>query len=132
MFVKTKSINMAHMEKYHAYFGEARDLYEQLNIVPLMTFNYDFDAELVAQFFATIWYGTNIECTLIWMTNGRQLRTTWGAFMALLGYPDEGLRKPLGLMIEEKVSRISMRWWLSFWRKSNLTIRLRTCEDVAP
>ena len=54
LFVKTKSINMAHMEKYHAYFGEARALFEDLNIVPLMTFNYDFDAELVAQFFATI------------------------------------------------------------------------------
>ena len=35
-------------------------------------------------------------------------------------------------LIEAKVSRLSMRWWLSFWRKSTLTIRLRTCEDVAP
>ena len=39
----------------------------------------------------------NIERTLIWMTSGRQLRTTWGAFMELLGYPGGGLRKPLGL-----------------------------------
>src|SRR6187401_1571635 len=30
-------------------------------------------------------------------------------------------------LIEAKVSRLSMRWWLSFWRKSTLTIRLRTC-----
>ena len=27
---------------------------------------------------------------------------------------------------------LSMRWWLLFWRKSTLTIRLRTCEYVAP
>ena len=97
MFVKTKSVNLDHMEKYQAYFGEDRALCDQLNIVPLMTFNYDFDAELVAQFFATIWYGANPERTLIWMTNGRQSRTSWGTFMELLGYPGEGLRKPLGL-----------------------------------
>ncbi len=30
------------------------------------------------------------------------------------------------------VSRLSMRWWISLWWKSTLTIRLRTCEDVAP
>ena len=39
LFVKTKSINLDHMEKYQAYFGEARALCDQLNIVPLMTFN---------------------------------------------------------------------------------------------
>ena len=35
-------------------------------------------------------------------------------------------------MIEAKVSRLSMRWWISLWWKSTLTIRLRTCEDVGP
>ena len=35
-------------------------------------------------------------------------------------------------MIEAKVSRLSMRWWLSFLRKLTLMIRLQTCEDVAP
>ena len=35
-------------------------------------------------------------------------------------------------LIEAKVSRLSMRWWISLWWKSTLTIRLRTCEDVAP
>ena len=39
---------------------------------------------------------------------------------------------PLVLVIEAKVSRLSMRWWISLWWKSTLTIRLRTCEDVAP
>ena len=34
---------------------------------------------------------------MIWMTHGRQLRATWGEFMGLLGYPNEGLKKPLGL-----------------------------------
>ena len=97
LFVKTKSINIEHMEKDRAYFGEALDLCAQFNIVPIMTFNYDFDAELVAQFFATVWFGTEDNRTMIWMTHGRQLRATWGEFMDLLGYPDEGLEKPLGL-----------------------------------
>ena len=44
---------------------------------------------------------------------------------------DETIRTS-SFMIEAKVSRLSMRWWLSFWRKSTLTIRLRTCEGVAP
>ena len=35
-------------------------------------------------------------------------------------------------LIEAKVSCLSMRWWISLWWKSTLTIRLRTCEDVAP
>ena len=35
-------------------------------------------------------------------------------------------------LIEAKVSHLSMRWRLSFWRKSALTIRLRTCEDIVP
>jgi hypothetical protein len=97
LFVRTKSINIEHMEKDRAYFGEALDLCMQFNIVPIMTFNYDFDADLVAQFFATVWFGTGEERTMIWMTHGRQLRATWGEFMRLLGYPDEGLKKPLGL-----------------------------------
>ena len=37
-----------------------------------------------------------------------------------------------GEVIEAKVSRLSMRWWISLWWKSTLTIWLRTCEDVAP
>ena len=35
-------------------------------------------------------------------------------------------------VIEAGCPDLSMRWWISLWWKSTLTIRLRTCEDVAP
>ena len=72
-YVKTKSIDIEHMRSDMAYFGEALALCEQFDIVKIMTFNNDFDPELVAQFFATVHFGSNIAWTLTWMTHGRQL-----------------------------------------------------------
>ena len=61
-----------------------------------MQFNKDFDADLVAQFYATVHLGTDEEKTLTWMTNGKLLSVKWKAFMELLEVEDHGLETPVG------------------------------------
>ena len=46
-----------------------------------MKFNKDFDADIVAQFYATVHLGTDDVRTLTWMTNGKLLSVRWKAFM---------------------------------------------------
>ena len=72
------------MEKDPDYFGEALQMCSQLNILGIMQFNQDFDADLVAQFYATIHLGTDEDRILTWMTNGRMFTVKWKAFMELL------------------------------------------------
>ena len=97
MYVKTKSVNIEHMQNDPEYFGEALALCEQFDIVKIITFNHDFDPELVAQFYATVYFGTDDARTLTWMTLGRRMQTTWKTFMNSLGYGDDGLENSLGL-----------------------------------
>ena len=48
LFVDAKSIDLHHLEKDPEYFGEAIALCNQFDIVKIITFNKDFDPELVA------------------------------------------------------------------------------------
>ena len=73
LFVNVHSINTDAMEKDLEYFGDALQMCSQLNILRIMQFNQDFDADLVAQFYATVHIGTDEERTLTWMTNGKLL-----------------------------------------------------------
>ena len=84
------------MQKNMSYFGEALELCNQLDIIKVMEFNKDFDADIVAQFYATVHLGTDVERTLTWMTNGKLLSVKWKAFMELLGYDDKGPDNPVG------------------------------------
>ncbi|KAM3214128.1 hypothetical protein ACQJBY_066516 [Aegilops geniculata] len=84
------------MEKDPEYFGEALQMCTQLNILRIMQFNKDFDADLLAQFFATVHLGTDGDRTLTWMTNGKLLSVKWRAFMELLDVVDNGLETPVG------------------------------------
>ena len=81
LFVKVKSINLSHMEKDLPYFGNALQRCEELDIKRIISFNKDFDAELVAQFFATVHFGHDPARTLTWMTYGRILSAPWKDFM---------------------------------------------------
>ena len=96
LYVNVRSIDMDAMEKDHEYFGEALHMCSQLNILRIMQFNKDFDADIVAQFYATIHLGTDEERTLTWMTNGKLLSVKWKAFMDLLGVEDHRLETPVG------------------------------------
>jgi hypothetical protein len=96
LYVDVRSIDIAHMEQHHHYFGDALQMCDQLGIRHIMEFNKDFDADLVAQFFATVHLGTDAERSLTWMSNGKPLSVKWKAFMELLGVEDQGLETPLG------------------------------------
>ena len=96
LFVDVRSIDTDAMEKDPEYFGEALQMCTQLNILRIMQFNKDFDADLVAQFYATVHLGTDVDRTLTWMTNGKLLSVKWKAFMELLDVVDHGLETPVG------------------------------------
>ena len=69
-----------------------------------MEFNKDFDADLVAQFYATVHLGADAERTLTWMTNGNLLSVKWKAFMELFGIGDKGLENPVGFRPHRKTT----------------------------
>ena len=96
IYVDVCSIDTDAMEKDPEYFGEALQMCSQLNILRIMQFNKDFDADLVAQFFATVHLGTDADRTLTWMTNGKLLSVKWKAFMELLAVEDQGLENLVG------------------------------------
>ena len=96
LYVDVRSIDISYMEKDPAYFGEALQMCTQLNFLRIMEFNKDFDADLVARFYATVHLGTDEDRTLTWMTNGRLLTVKWNAFMELLEVEDQGLVNPVG------------------------------------
>ena len=70
---------------------------EQFGIEDLITFQLDFDPEIVAQFFASVHFHTDEAQTMTWMTNGQQMTAKWKEFMDLLQVRDEGLNTPVGV-----------------------------------
>ena len=104
LFVDVRSIDTDAMEKDPEYFGEALQMCTQLNILRIMQFNKDFDADLVAQFYATVHLGTDGDRTLTWMTNGKRLSVKWRAFMELLDVVDNGLETPVGFRPHRNVT----------------------------
>ena len=84
------------MEKDPEYFGEALQMCTQLNILGIMQFNKNYDADIVAQFYAMVHLGTDEDKTLTWMTNGKLLSVRWKAFMQLIGVEYLGLESPVG------------------------------------
>ena len=99
IYVDVHWIDMHHMreEKHRDYFGEALDLVEQFGIEHIISFHKDYDPEIVAQFFASVYFHPNEDRTMTWMSNGRRLTATWKEFMTLLGVSDEGLATPQGV-----------------------------------
>ena len=75
-----------------------------MDIKRIIYFNKDFDAELVAQFFATVHFGHDPARTLSWMTNGRLLSAPWKDFMVSLSYDDEGAQTPLGFLPHKEIA----------------------------
>ena len=63
----------------------------------IISFHKDYDPEIVAQFFASVYFHSNEERRMTWMTNGRKLSATWKEFMDLLQVADDGLDTPVGV-----------------------------------
>ena len=68
-----RTVSLEFMRVDLGYFGEALDLYDQFGITGIISFNKDFDAELVAQFFATVYFSTNADRTMTWMCHDRRV-----------------------------------------------------------
>ena len=79
-----------------AYCAEALDLVEQFGLEHVMTFQHDFDPEIIAQFYASVHFHTKDDRPMTWMTNGHKMTSSWKEFIYLLQIPDEGLHNPTG------------------------------------
>ncbi|KAE8787127.1 hypothetical protein D1007_38903 [Hordeum vulgare] len=73
IYAPVQWIDINHMKKYLAYFGDALSIVEQLQIEELITLQQDFDYEIVADFFATVHFQTDDDRTMTWLTNGEVL-----------------------------------------------------------
>ena len=68
-----KIVSLEYMRIDMAYFGVALDLCDQFGISDIISFNKDFDAELVAQFFATVYFSSRDDQTMIWMCHDQRV-----------------------------------------------------------
>ena len=66
------------------YFSEALALVDQFGIHHIISFNKAFDADLVVQFFATVYFHTDDDRTITWMCDDDVLTCKWKVFMELL------------------------------------------------
>ncbi|KAE8781319.1 hypothetical protein D1007_45444 [Hordeum vulgare] len=73
LYVPVQLIDINHLKKYPTYFGDALSIVDQLQILELITFQQDFDYELVAHFFATNHFHTDDDRTMTRLTNGEVL-----------------------------------------------------------
>ena len=90
LFVVVKSIDITLMEKDPAYFGEAVALCHRWGLIAIITFNKDYDVELVAQLYATVHFHANEERSMSWRAGRRRFKVDWKDFMDCLGIADEG------------------------------------------
>jgi len=89
-YVEQHFINMDHLNANLGYFGEALAICEEFGLIPMMKFEQDFDEKLVAQFLATVHFGTETERTLTWMTKDKKMSEKWSEIAIMLGYEDFG------------------------------------------
>jgi hypothetical protein len=84
--VDQRYINIDHLKK-DAYFHEALGICEEFGLLPIMTFQCNYDPYLVTQFFATVYFHEDKARSITWMTRDEVLTTTWSNFGQILGYP---------------------------------------------
>ena len=63
---------MAKIQKNAEYFAEAKEIWEELGLLPLMKFSHNYDVLLVAQFYATTHFSTSGDRTITWMTRNER------------------------------------------------------------
>ena len=89
-YVEQKYIEMAKIEQNLEYFGEAKAIWEELGLTPLMTFVKHYDPQIIAQLYATVHFSTAEERSFTWMTGNERCEATLADFGALLGYAVHG------------------------------------------
>ena len=96
IYVPQGYIDMDKIRKNPAYFAEAKEIWEEIGLLPLMKFTQNFDPILVARFYATAHFSTTGDRTITWMTRNERCSATLAVFGAVLGYPDKGAGNPSG------------------------------------
>ena len=127
LYVNVHSIDTEHMENDPDYFGEALQMCTQLNILGIMQFNKDYDADIVAQFYATVHLGTDEDRTLTWMTNGKLLSVKWKAFMQLIGVEDLGLESAVSFRPHRRANATHKQ---ALWPYCTLRINHETKKET--
>jgi hypothetical protein len=88
--------------KSNEYSIPADKVVEKFRLTRLMTFQCDYDPQLILQFYATLSFTSDDEGTFKWMTRTRYCESTFTRFASLLGYPYGG-RTPVGHRIHSPV-----------------------------
>jgi hypothetical protein len=76
------------MDDNEEYFGEAKAICEEFGLIPLMNFAHDFDVDIIGQFIATVFLGSDDAKTTTWITLYHQMTGTWAQFEYSMEYPD--------------------------------------------
>ncbi|KAK1646410.1 hypothetical protein QYE76_064215 [Lolium multiflorum] len=84
--VDQRYINIDHLKK-DAYFHEALEICQEFGLLPIMSFQCNYDPYLVTQFYATVYFRDDKARSISWMTRDEVLTTTWSNFGQILGYP---------------------------------------------
>lgn len=76
---------------------------EVKNVKRIMGFSYNWNTEVIAQFYATIYFDYADEPTLHWMTQGNWYHISYGEFAALLAFDKRDLRRDR-IHVENKIA----------------------------
>ena len=74
----------------------------KLNLLPLMHFQHDVSPPLVAQFYATVHFGTDMQRTLTWMSGNEKFSAPFSVMAGLLGYEYTDITVNCGYKIHDK------------------------------
>ena len=100
-----KSINIAHFDKTptnSAYFEGIQNMCVKLNLLPLMRFQHDVSPPLVAQFYAIVHFGIDMQRTLTWMSGDEKCSAPFSVLAGLLGYEYTDIMVDRGYKIHDK------------------------------
>ena len=76
--------------KHEGYFDDTLAMCEEFGLLDIMKVHQPFIEYYIIQFFATVYFDTDDERTLIWMTKGTKFSATMKELGALLGYDGKG------------------------------------------
>jgi hypothetical protein len=81
-------VDWRYMEELHdQIIDEVIEACARQNLKELMGLQYPWCKEIIAQFYATVYFEPNKEKTIHWMTDGIIYSVTYAKFAAILGFP---------------------------------------------
>jgi hypothetical protein len=63
----------------HTIFNQIKATCDESELTKVMSFKYDWNKEIICQFYATFYFDANAQ-KLLWMTNGQQYEITVRGF----------------------------------------------------